>query len=76
MSKLILLNLRARKRIISTTQRSEQFLFKKNYKNKPKKKRRRENLDPIEKQPKKHRSAPEIIRSTPPRLKNGWQTTS
>jgi hypothetical protein len=41
MSKLILLNLRARKRIISTTQRSEQFLFKQNYKNKPKKKKKR-----------------------------------
>jgi hypothetical protein len=72
LSKLILLNLRVRKRIISTTQRSGQSLFKQNYR----KKRRGENLDPIEKQQKKYRSAPEITKSTPPQPKNGWETTS
>jgi hypothetical protein len=53
MSKLILLNLRARKRIISTTQRSEQFLFKKNYKNKPKKKKKKRKPRPHRKTAKK-----------------------
>jgi uncharacterized C2H2 Zn-finger protein len=58
MLKLILLSLRARKRIISTTQRFEQSLFKQNYR----KQKNNESLAP-------HRSAPEKIRSIPHRPK-------
>ena len=58
MPKLIILSLRARKRITSTTQRSVQSLFKQNYR----KQKNRENLA-------LHRYAPAKTRSTPHRPK-------
>jgi hypothetical protein len=64
MPKLILLSPRTKKRIRSTT-KGLNNPYSNKITEKKKKKKRRENLAPIEKQSKKHRSAPERIRSTP-----------